>query len=65
MTDYMKISEITDGVNVIKIVGDKKIADIDGKTEMFDSSVDISQVFRYIHLVKEVNFLKKRITVKE
>jgi len=62
MTDYMKI---TDGVNVIEIVGDKKIADIDGKTEMFDSSVDLSDVFRYIHLVKEINFLKKRITVKE
>ena len=61
----MKVTEITDGVNVIKIVGDKKIADIDGKTEMFDSSVDISQVFRYIHLVKEANFLKKKLSAKE
>jgi hypothetical protein len=62
MSDYMKV---TDGVNVIEIVGDKMIADIDGKTEIFEKGVDISQVFRYIHLVKEANFLKKKFRAKE
>lgn len=54
--------KVSDGVNVIEIVDDKFIADIDGKTEIFDTKdIDISEVFRYIHLSKELNYLKKKL----
>ena len=58
MSDYMKV---TDGVNVVEIVGDKIVSDIDGKTEVFDRSVDISEVFRYINLVKSANHFNKSL----
>ena len=53
--------KVTDGVNVVEIVGDKIVADIDGKTEVFDRSVDISEVFRYINLVKSANHFNKSL----
>lgn len=58
MGDYYKLS---DGVNTVEIVGDKIVADIDGKTEVFGNDVDISEVFRYIDMVKRTNHLKKKV----